>query len=228
MNSFNQILNSLTSYWKKLTRSQQTTLVLAPLIVAVALFTLIFWASRPQYVPLFNQLSASEAGAITAKLKELKVEYELADSGSTVLVPQKQLSEVRLQLANAGLPKESTFSFANLDQMHLGETDKDRNLRYILGLQNELEQTIQTIDGIEYARVHIVMPEDSLFLEQQKDTTAAVTIKRAFGSQLGEEHVRAIANLLAYSVKGLTLDKVSIIDTNGNVLSDFLDRKSVV
>lgn len=227
MNSLNEILNGLTSYWKKLTRPQQITLVLAPLIVAIALFSLIFWASRPQYAALFTKQSASEAGAITAKLKELKIAYELTDNGSTILVPQKQLSEARLQLANSGLPKESTFSFSNLDQMRLGETEKDRNLRYILGLQHELEQTIQMIDGIEQARVQVVLPEESLFSEQQKDTTAAVTIRKAFGSQLDEEQVRAIANLLAYSVKGLTIDKVSIIDTNGNILSDSLGSNNV-
>jgi len=136
--SLSEMLNSILNYWKKLTRPQKVVLVLAPLIVAIALFSLVFWASRPQYVSLFNDLPANEAGAITAKLKELKVEYKLEDNGATVLVPQKDLSEVRLQLANAGLPGESTFSFENLDQMRLGETEKDRQLRFVLGLQNVL------------------------------------------------------------------------------------------
>lgn len=224
--SLTEIVKTIQNYWKKLTRPQKIVLVLAPLIVAIALFSLIFWASRPQYVALFTKITASEAGSITAKLQELNVEYKLEEGGTTILVPQKDVAEARLQLANAGLPKESTFSFENLDQMRLGETDKDRKLRIVLGMQNELEKTIETLDGVEYARVHIVMPEQSLFTENQKDTTAAVTIKRTYGSQMGEDQVRAIANLLAYSVEGLTTEKVTIVDTNGNVLSDFLSNSN--
>lgn len=224
--SLAELLNSIQNNWKKLTSPQKIVVVLAPLIVATALFTLIFWASRPQYVSLMTKLDVNEAAAVTEKLKELKVNYKLADGGSTVLVPQKDVSEIRLQLANAGLPKESSFSFENLDQMRIGETDKDRRLRFILGLQNELEKTIETLDGVEYARVHIVMPEHSLFLEEQKDTTAAVTIKRTFGSEMSEDQVSSIANLLAYSVEGLTTDKVTIVDTNGNTLSDVLGSSS--
>lgn len=220
--SLTAALNSIQNYWKKLTSPQKVVLVVAPLVVATALLTLIFWASRPQYVVLFNKLDAAEAGSITAKLKELKIEYKLEDGSSTILVPQKDVSEARLQLANAGLPKESTFSFENLNETRIGETDKDRRLRFILGLQNELEKTIETLDGVEYARVHIVMPEQSLFLDEQKDATAAVTIKRTFGSEMGEDQVRSIANLLAYSVEGLTTEKVTIVDTNGNTLSDIL------
>lgn len=225
--SLTEIVKAFQNYWKRLTRPQKVVLVLAPLVVATALFSLIFWASRPQYVSLFNKLNASEAGAITAQLKELKVDYKLADGGSTILVPQKDVAEVRLELANAGLPKDSTFSFENLDQMRLGDTDKDRRLRFILGLQNELEKTIETLNGVEYARVHIVMPEHSLFVDDQKDTTAAVTIKTAYGAKMGEDQVRAIAHLLAYSVEGLAIEKVTIVDTNGNVLSDILGNSNM-
>ncbi|HHV65641.1 MAG TPA: flagellar M-ring protein FliF [Peptococcaceae bacterium] len=224
--SLAEIINSFQNYWKKLTKPQRIVLIAAPLLVATALFSLIYWASRPNYVALFTKLDVGSAGAITEKLKELKVEYKLADGGSTILVPEKDVAEARLQLANAGLPKESTFSFENLDQMRLGETDKDRRLRYILGLQNELEKTIATLEGVEYARVHIVLPEPSLFADNQNETTAAVTIKRALGAEMSEEQVRSIANLLAHSVEGLKVDKVTIVDTNGNTLSDFLGNST--
>ena len=225
--SWPEIIKSLQNFWKKLTRSQKVLLVVTPLIVALALLSLIFWASRPHYVDLFTKLPADEAGAITAKLKELKIDYELADNGSTIKIPQKNAAEVRLELANEGLPAKSTFSFDYLNQTRLGETDSDRQLRYVLGLQNELEQTIETMDGVEHARVHLVMPAKSLFVEEQKDTTAAVTIKRKYGAEMGENQIKAIANLLAHSVEGLATDKVTIVDTNGNVLSDILDDGSV-
>ena len=103
--SLAEVLNSLQNYWKKLTSPQRIVLVMAPLLVALALFSLIYWASRPHYVALISKLDVNSAGAITEKLKELKVEYKLADGGATILVPEKDVGEVRLQLANAGLPR---------------------------------------------------------------------------------------------------------------------------
>lgn len=224
--SLAKIKSSLQNYWEKLTLQQKTVLIGAPLLVALCLFGLVFWASRPEYVALFNKLNDNEAGAITAKLKELKVPYQLGDNGSSILVPKKDASEIRLELANAGLPKESTFSFDYLNQTRIGETDSDRRLRYTLGLQGELENTIAALDGVEYARVHIVLPEQSLFQEQQKDATAAVTIKKETGYEMTKDQVRAIANLLAFSVEGLNTENVTIVDTNGNVLSDILGNKN--
>ena len=175
--SWPEIIKSLQNFWKKLTRSQKVLLVVTPLIVALALLSLIFWASRPHYVDLFTKLPADEAGAITAKLKELKIDYELADNGSTIKIPQKNAAEVRLELANEGLPAKSTFSFDYLNQTRLGETDSDRQLRYVLGLQNELEQTIETMDGVERAGASCYARE--IFVcGGAKDTTAAVTIKK--------------------------------------------------
>ncbi|WP_434511460.1 flagellar basal-body MS-ring/collar protein FliF [Desulfitobacterium sp. AusDCA] len=218
------IQESVRNFWGKLSRPQKTITVITPLIVAVALFSLIYWASRPQYEAIFSNMSAADAGAVTTKLKDLKVNYQLADNGSTIMVPKSQAAEVRLQLANAGLPQGSKFSFDNLNQMHLGETDADRKLRYVLGLQNELETTLKTLSGVQDARVHIVMPESSLFASNEKPTTAAVTLKLAPGTKIADEQVNAIANLLAGSVEGLQRENVTIVDTNGNTLSDVIGK----
>lgn len=222
--SWNGIKKSLAEFWSNLSRSQKIITVIAPLLVAGALLSLVYWASRPQYEVIFTKLNDSEAGAITTKLKELKVDYQLADNGSTIMVRQDQAAEVRLDLANAGLPQGSKFSFDSLNQMRLGETDADRKLRYILGLQNEIEITLKTLDGVQDARVHLVMPEQSLFAESQKPTTAAVTLKLVPGTSLKDEQVRAVANVLASSVEGLQPENVTIVDTNGNVLSDILGK----
>lgn len=218
--SWTAVQNFFQKHWQKYTRTQKIILVGAPLLVAIVLFLLIFWASRPVYVPLFNKLSVVEAGAITAELQELNVPYKLENDGAAILVPEKQAAQVRLELANAGLPEASTFSFENLNQMRLGETKEDRQLRYLLGLQNELETTIQTLEGIEYARVHIVIPQPSLFAEEEKDATAAVTIKPTHNAKIGEDQVQAIINLLSHSVEGLNPQKVTVVDTNGKVLSE--------
>lgn len=215
-------IQSIKTFWNNLSSPQKIITVLAPLLVAIALITLITWAGRTQYVAIFTKLGDTEAGAITTKLKDMKADYQLADNGSTIMVPEKQASEIRLELANAGLPEQSKFSFDSLNTLRLGETDSDRRLRYVLGLQNELENTLKTLTGVQDARVHTVMPEPSLFVDNQKPTTVAVTLKLVPSTSLSDEQVRAIANLMAGSIEGLQIENVTIVDTNGNVLSDVL------
>ncbi|MCL1917705.1 MAG: flagellar M-ring protein FliF [Peptococcaceae bacterium] len=219
--SLQKILESIKNFWGKLSNVQRILLIGGPLIVIIVAVTLGLWASQPQYVTLFTDLKESEAGSITTQLREMGVKYQLAGT-STILVPSSMVEQLRLDLANAGLPKESTFSFENLDQMRLGETDKDRQLRYMLGLQNELEKTIKFMDNISYARVHIVVPETSLFETQAAPSTASVVIKTQAGAELTEDQVRSIGNLLSHSVKGLELTNVSITDTQGKILSEVL------
>ena len=218
------IRQSVKTFWNKLSSPQKIITVLAPLVVAVALFSLITWASTPQYIAIFTKLNDADAGAITTKLKDLKADYKLADNGSTIMVPEQSSADIRLQLASAGLPAQSKFSFDSLNTMHLGETDADRKLRYVLGLQNELENTLKTLNGVQDVHVNIVMPDPSLFVDSQKPATAAVTVKLVPGTKLGDDQVRAIANLMAGSVEGLQMENVTIVDTGGNVLSDVLGK----
>lgn len=220
------IKQSVKTFWNKLSSPQKIITVIAPLLVAVAIIYLITWASKPQYVAIFTKLGDTEAGAITAKLKDLKAVYKLEDNGSTISVPQQSAADIRLELANAGLPEQSKFSFDYLNTTHLGETDDDRKLRYVLGLQNELENTLKTLTGVQDARVHIVMPEPSLFDDAQKTPTSAVTLKLVPGTKLSDDQVRAIANLMAGSVEGLQPENVTIVDTNGNVLSDGIGKST--
>ena len=218
------IQQSIKTFWNKLSNPQKIITVLAPLLVAALLIALITWAGTPQYIAIFTKLSDADAGAITTKLKDLKADYKLADNGSTIMVPQTSSADIRLQLASAGLPQQSKFSFDSLNTMHLGETDADRKLRYVLGLQNELENTLKVLNGVQDAHVNIVMPVPSLFVDSQKPATAAVTLKLVPGTKFGDDQVRAIANLMAGSVEGLQMENVTIVDTGGNVLSDVLGK----
>lgn len=220
------IQQSIKTHWSKLSSPQKIITVVAPLLVAIAMIYLIAWASTPQYVAIFTKLGDTEAGAITTKLKDLKADYKLADNGATILVPQQSAADIRLQLASAGLPAQSKFSFDYLNTMQLGETDADRKLRYVLGLQNELETTLKTLTGVQDARVHIVMPEPSLFVDAQKTPTAAVTLKLVPGTKLADDQIRAIANLMAGSVEGLQPGNVTIVDTNGDILSDAIGKST--
>lgn len=223
--SWAEIKRSVQEFWGKLSRPQKVITVAAPLAVAIALISLLYWASHPQYVAIFTELSDVEAGEITTELKELKFDYKLGSNGSSILVPEKDAAAIRLELANSGLPKGSQFSWSeSLNEMRVGETESDRRLRYTLGLQTELETTLKTLSSVKDARVHLAIPEPTLFVEQQEDTTAAITLNLKEGAPITEEQIRGIANLLSASVEGLKLENVTIVDTNGNVLSDVLSE----
>lgn len=225
--SWANLSKSLQEFWQKLTRPQKIITALAPLLVAGALITLILWASRPQYVPLFTKIDEASAAQVRNKLVDLKIPYQLGDGGTTISVPQKQVAEARLQLASAGIPQGSKFSFDFLNQIHLGETDSDRKLRYKLGLQTELADNLKSLSGVQDASVQIVIPEPSLFNNpDNKTSTAAVTLKLTPGTKLNVDQIRGIANLMAASVEGLQTQNVTIIDTNGNVLSDDLQNNN--
>lgn len=223
--SWGGMKKSVGGFWQKLSRPQRIITIVAPLVVAAALFGLIIWASQPNYVSIYKGTEA-EAAAIRSKLADLKFKYQLADGGTNIMVPQDQAAEARLQLASANLPQGSKFSYDYLNQMRIGETDADRKLRQLLGLQSELETTIKTLAGVEDTRVHIVQPEPSLFVENEKKPTAAVTLKLAPATKLGDDQIRGIANLMAASVEGLDVGNVTIVDTNGSVLSDILGKSN--
>lgn len=225
--SLQNLIGSLNTSWQKLTAGQKTITVVVPLLVLSLLLYGVWWSGRPSYTPLFQgPMATNEAGDVINKLKELKIPYQLSDGGSVVLVPKDKVAELRIQLASAGIPKSSKFSFDNLNSsMNFGETDADRKLRYTLGLQNELETTLKTLAPIEDARVHLALPEKSLFVEQEKESTAAVTVKLIPGGKLTVDQIRGIANLLASSIEGLKPEKVTIIDTSGQLLSQVLDQQ---
>ncbi|MEL1136115.1 flagellar basal-body MS-ring/collar protein FliF [Desulfitobacterium sp. THU1] len=223
--SWAEIKSSVQAFWGKLSRLQKVVTIAAPLAVAIALISLLYWASNPNYVPIFTELSDVEAGEITTELKALKADYKLGNNGSSILVPEKEAAAIRLELANSGLPKGSQFSWSeSLNEMRVGETESDRRLRYNLGLQTELETTLKTLSSVQAARVHLAIPEPTLFVEQQEETTAAVTLTLKEGEPITEEQIRGIANLLSASVEGLKLENVTIVDSNGNVLSDVLSE----
>ncbi|EHL04589.1 flagellar M-ring protein FliF [Desulfitobacterium hafniense DP7] len=223
--SWAEIKQSILGFWGKLSRPQKIITVAAPLAVAIALISLLYWASNPSYVAIFTELTDIQAGEITSELDELKVKYKLGSNGSAILVPEKEAAGVRLKLANSGLPKGSEFSWSeSLNKTRVGETESDRRLRYNLGLQTELEATLKTLSNVKDARVHLNIPEETLFIEQQEATTAAVTLTLKEGSSITEDQIRGIANLLAASVKGLKLEDVTILDSNGNTLSDVLNE----
>ncbi len=211
---------TLLERWNKLDSKQRILFAGGVLLILLVTVYLIIIASKPKFVPLYTNLDQQDAAAIVEQLKGKKVAYRLSDDGSTVLVPESQKYELRLELANQGLPKGGSVGFETLNQTRFGETESERKARYLIALQGELERTIRRLDAVDDVRVHIVAPEPSLFIDQTKDATAAVLVKLKPGRSLQDQQVEGIMRIVAAGVEGLKPENVTVVDTQGNVLSE--------
>ncbi|HEY9765038.1 MAG TPA: flagellar basal-body MS-ring/collar protein FliF, partial [Chroococcales cyanobacterium] len=192
------------------------------LAAAVLISVLVMWAQTPDWAPLFTNLAPRDAGEIVAKLKEQKVAFQIGEGGGAILVPSKHVHELRLQLAGQGLPQGGTVGFELFDKNNFGMTDFNQKLNYQRALQGELTRTISEMSGIEQARVHLVIPQDNLFADpdKEKEPTAAVVLKLHAGVSLEPGQVKAISHLVARSVEGLKDSAINISDVNGRNYSD--------
>lgn len=217
-----QVLGQLSAFWQGLTPSRKILLPVAVAIIVSALAFGVATVQRPSYAPLFTKLSPEDAGEIVAKLKEGNIPYKLAEDGTAVLVPQENVYETRISMASQGLPKGGVVGFELFNETKLGTTDFERKLKYNWALQGELTRTIREMSEVEDARVHIVMPERSLFVDEERDSTASVLLKLRPGARLNDGQIYGIANLISGSVEGLKPENVTILDSSGNVLSDVI------
>lgn len=190
------------------------------LAASVALVVLAFsWSQREDYQVLFANLSESDAGQIAMKLKEMKVPYR-AEAGG-ILVPSGKVYDVRLQLASQGLPQGGGIGFEIFDKTDFGTTEFVQKLNYKRALQGELARTIMAMGAVESCRVHLAIPEKTLFVrEGEADrATSSVLVKLRAGKALSVSQVEGIVHLVASSVEGLDSKDVTVIDAKGNVLS---------
>src|SRR5437764_3423874 len=184
---------------------------------------LAWWAQRPLYRPLFTNLSTADAAAIVEALKAEKVAYRLEDDGRVVLVPAERLYELRLALAAHGLPEGGGVGFEIFDKQSLGVTDFLQRLNYQRALQGELGRTIGQLGGVESARVHLALPERSLFVAEDRRPSASVVVKLVQGRTLSAAQIDGIVHLVAASVEGLQPEDVTVVDEAGRILTS--DRR---
>jgi len=192
--------------------------VIAGLILA-SLLTFVYLANQEDYRVLFTNLSSEDAANIVGKLKEKKISYQLSPAGDIVSVPAAKVSELRLEMAAAGLLHGGGVGFEIFDNKMLGATDFEQQLNYRRALQGELSRTINSLDEIQQSRVHIALPKESLFVGQQKNPSASITLKLKQGRRLTASQIEGIGQLVASSVEGLRADDVIIVDSQGNMLS---------
>ncbi len=213
------MLDQLKRMWTSLSASRKIILVSACVFCLAVILFLVVWAGRVPYRPLYTNLNPDDAAAILSQLKAQKIPYKLTDSGTTILIPQDKVYETRLALASKGLPQGGGIGFEIFDQSKLGVTEFVQKINYVRALQGELARTINQLSEVSRCRVHISLPEKSLFVEQQKPAKASVVLKLKPGMRLNQNQIRGIAYLVASSVEGLSPENVTIIDEKGSILT---------
>jgi flagellar M-ring protein FliF len=224
---FKQLISQLSAIWRKLSTQQKIVTSALVFFTIFALFGLLVWAQNggkksadAGYKVLYSGLELEESASITEELQKSKFEYKIENNGSTVTVPSKQIYEARMALAREGLPKSHGLGYELFDKTSFGMTDFVQKLNAHRALEGELQRTMEGLEEIKNARVHIVVPEKSIFLDQQKDAKASVVIQCKSGRTLSKDQIRGISHLVSSSVDGLKPESVSIVDFEGKLLSN--------
>ena len=226
MEVLRQILSQLRATFNNLSRGKQITLVTLVLGSLAGFIFLMNWSVKSEFHPLYAKLNPEDAGIILTKLKEQKIEYQIASNGTTILIPQEHIYETRMKMASEGLPQGSGIGFEIFNETKLGMTEFAQNVNYQRALQGELSRTINRIGEIESSRVHIVLPQKSLFLEDEDPATASVVLQLQTGKWLNQGQISGIVHLLSSSVARLSPENVTIVDQNGKLLTGLKNDSS--
>jgi flagellar M-ring protein FliF len=214
-----QAVNRAKELLQGFTPGQRGIIVIASIALVFGAVALTRWAAQPTWAPLYTNLSGADASAVVEQLGADNVQYKLADGGNTVLVPQTQVYDLRVQLAGKGLPTADDNSYSVLDDQGLTATDFQQNIAYRRALEAELDQTLQSIDGVKTAVVHLAIPQKDVFSTEEDKPTASVLLSLNPGFTPASDQVRAVTNLVAGSVEGLDPDDVTVSDASGTLLS---------
>ena len=219
MNPIQTFFTNLSERFETLSQGQKVAALVLATVTIGSILAMSFWIKTPDLQLLYANLSEKDAAAIVDDLKTQKIPYELSNQGRTIRVPANQVHEVRLKMASEGLPEGSDVGLEIFDKTALGMTDFIQKLNYQRALQGELSRTIKTLDVVDHARVHLVIPKNTLFLREKPKGKASVTIKTKANGSLNERQVQGIIHLVSSSVEGITADNVVVVDFRGNLLS---------
>jgi len=219
MDNFQDFLRQLGERFNQLSQGKKVAALSLVTLALASLVVMSLWLKSPDYQLLYANLSNEDAGAVVEKLKSQKVPYEITNNGRTIRVASDMIHEVRLQLASEGLPEGSDVGLEIFEDTPLGMTDFIQKLNFQRALQGELTRTINSLDAVSQARVHLVIPKDNLFRKEKPKGKASVTLKIKSGKSLSEGQIQGIVHLVSASVGSIQASDVVIVDLKGNLLS---------
>ena len=213
--SFGQAVNQVGDMLGGLSLRQRLLLVGGSALVGITLWVFVGLIGKPRYVTLYSGLKPADAQAMGGRLAAKNIPYELSTDGGSLLVPAEQLDASRLETASQGLPRNARLGFELFDTPNWAGSDFTEKVNYQRALEGELERTLQTLSEVEAVRVHLVLPRESLFSEQERQAKAAVILKMR-GGRLSEQAQLAIPQLVASAVDGLRPENVTVVDADSN------------
>ncbi len=205
-------------FWSGLSRPTRLIMGAAAFVIVCALFFFIFGQKKTPLEVLFSGLEPGQAEEVLAVLEEQRIPFDTADEGATILVPREQRDRLRIKLSPDLYAQGK--GFALFEAGGLIASDFERRVQWQIALEEELRRTITSLDSIKQARVHLVIPEDGVFMRDRGVPTAAIFVRLEPLASLTDQQVRGILTMVAGSVEGLLPENVTIIDARGNVLFD--------
>jgi flagellar M-ring protein FliF len=205
--------------WMRMTMRQRIMLIVGAVGTLALIVALVMYGSQPEYGVLFSDLKPADSQSIIEKLKAANVPYRLTNSGTTITVPYDKVAELRLQMASSGVLTGGHIGFDIFDKNSFGATDFAQQVNYQRALEGELSRTLEGMDEVGTARVHITRPRESIFAEKAERAKASVVLRMNQGRELSRERTEAVVNLVSSAVEGLDPGDVAVMDTRGRVLS---------
>ena len=219
-------MKNLPQRFAELPLSGKLSAMVAVAALIAIMVGVILWGRQPEYRVLYSNLSDRDGGLVIAALTQMNTPYRFAEGGGAVLVPAATVHEARLRLASLGLPKGSVVGFELMENQKLGVTQFQEQVKFQRALEGELTRSIQALDAVQSARVHLAIPKQTVFLREQQKPSASVLVNLYPGRVLDRSQVIGIRHLVSSSVADLPLNSVTVLDQNGNLLTDNQDTGS--
>ncbi|MBU1345117.1 MAG: flagellar M-ring protein FliF [Proteobacteria bacterium] len=212
----NPVIERIIATFKEIPLSRKIALGIFSMVLVAGFTTMFIWANKTHFRAAYSQLTKEDAGLVVEKLKESNTPYRITGDGTTIMVPEDIVYDVRLSMAKDGIPKGGGVGFEIFDKTEFGTTEFVQKINKTRAIQGELARTISAFDEVKSARVMIVLPKDSVFVEEVKKPSASILLE--LNADLDREKVTAIAHLVASAIQDLTPKLVTIVDTAGRIL----------
>ena len=211
--------NNCKAFWNKLGLAQRISLAAGAVLTLACIIGFSLYLGRTEYKVLYSNLGPEDASQIVKSLQSEKIRYQLTDNGTTIMVPQEVVYDQRIKIAGNGGLVGQGIGFEIFDKVKVGQTDFVQKINYTRALQGELSRTISEFPSVESARVHLVIPQRSLFVEERQQPSSSVVLKLNRPNVKPEQkEIDAILNMMVMAVEGLDKSRVSITDNGGKVL----------